>query len=477
MKIILKNKILEEISEIAYQNKTECYVVGGFVRDTIMKRPTKDIDILVVGNGIELAEKVAKKLNCNVHVFKNFGTAQIKTPEIELEFVGARRESYNRNSRKPVVENGSLDDDLNRRDFTINTLAASLSPLNYGEITDKFNGLDDINNCIIRTPLEPNITFSDDPLRMMRAIRFASQLGFTIEDTTKTAIADNASRLEIISVERMTEEFCKILLSAVPSYGIELMEETGLLKFYLPELLLLKGAEYVDGLGHKDNFTHTLQVVDNVRKNTENIWLLWAALLHDIAKPRTKKFTKETGWTFHGHEITGARMAGDIFKRIRLPLGEHLKYVKKIISLHLRPAALTEEEITDSAVRRILFEAGNDIEDLMVLAEADITSKNKEKVKRYLENFVLLKQKMALVEESDRIRNWQPPVSGEEIMRVFGLDPCKKVGDLKNSLKEAILNGEIKNDPAKAWQFLIEQAKKMNIGTKQKPEENIDNEK
>jgi len=470
MKIVLNHKVLELISDIAFRNKTECYVVGGFVRDTIMNRPNKDIDILVVGSGIELAEKVAEKLNCNVHVFKNFGTAQIKTPEFEIEFVGARKESYNRNSRKPIVENGTLEDDLNRRDFTINAIAASLNPDRYGELIDKFKGIEDIDNCIIRTPLEPDITFSDDPLRMMRAVRFASQLGFTIEEKTKTAITENASRLEIISVERMTDEFTKILLSAIPSYGIELMDECGLLNYYLPELLNLKGAEYVDGQGHKDNFTHTLQVVDNVRKNSKNIWLLWAALLHDIAKPKTKRFSKESGWTFHGHEIAGAKMAGDIFRRIRLPLGEDLKYVKKIISLHLRPAALTEEEISDSAVRRLLFEAGNDIEDLMIHAEADITSKNKEKVRQFLSNFEILKQKMKEVEENDRVRNWQPPVSGEEIIHVFGIPPCKTIGDLKNSLKEAILNGEIKNDKNEAWQYLIKKAADLNIDVKNKPE-------
>jgi poly(A) polymerase len=471
MKIVLKHKILDVISEIAFQNKSECYVVGGFVRDTIMKRPNKDIDILVVGSGIELAEKVAEKLKCNVHVFKNFGTAQIKTPEIELEFVGARKESYNRNSRKPIVENGTLEDDLNRRDFTINAIAASLNPLNYGEVIDKFNGINDIDNCIIRTPLEPSITFSDDPLRMMRAIRFASQLGFTIEEKTKAAISENTSRLEIISVERMTDEFTKILLSAVPSYGIELMDECGLLPYFIPELLLLKGAEYVDGQGHKDNFSHTLQVVDNVRKNTDNEWLLWTALLHDIAKPKTKRFSKETGWTFHGHEIAGSKMAADIFRRIRLPMGEPLRYVRKLISLHLRPASLTEEEITDSAVRRLLFEAGNDIEDLMILAEADITSKNKDKVQRYLANFALLKEKMKDVEERDRLRNWQPPVTGEEIMQVFALPPCKTIGDLKNALKEAILNGEIKNDRKEAWVFLINKAAEMSVEVKEKPME------
>ena len=471
MKIILRHKILETVSEIAFHNKTECYVVGGFVRDSIMRRHNKDIDILVVGSGIELAEKVAERLGCNVHVFKNFGTAQVKTSEIEIEFVGARKESYNRGSRKPVVENGTLDDDLSRRDFTINAIAASLSPLNYGEIIDKFNGTEDINKGIIRTPLEPNITFSDDPLRMMRAVRFAAQLGFSIDDQTLTAISSNAERLEIISAERMTEEFNKILLSPIPSAGIQLMQETGLLKYFLPEMLMLKGTEYVGGFGHKDNFSHTLQVVDNVRKNTDNIWLLWTALLHDIAKPKTKKFTKETGWTFHGHEILGAKMAGDIFRRLRLPLGEPLKYIKKIISLHLRPAALTDDVISDSAVRRLLFEAGNDIEDLMILAEADITSKNREKVKKYLENFAILKQKMELVEESDRVRNWQPPVSGEEIMSVFGLEPCKKVGDLKNSLKEAILNGDIRNDRVEAWNFLIEQAKSMGIELVIKPED------
>ena len=470
MKIVLKHKILEVISDIAFRHKTECYVVGGFVRDTLMKRPTKDIDILVVGNGIELAEKVAKHLNCNVHVFKNFGTAQIKTPSVEIEFVGARKESYDRSSRKPVVENGTLEDDLDRRDFTINALAASLNPLHYGEITDRFGGIDDINNCILRTPLDPGITFSDDPLRMMRAVRFASQLGFSIEEKTMAAIKANAHRLEIISAERMTDEFSKILLSPLPSVGIQLMAECGLMSFFIPELLLLKGAEYVDGQGHKDNFSHTLQVVDNVRKKTENIWLLWTALLHDIAKPRTKRFSKETGWTFHGHEIAGSKMAAEIFKRIRLPLGEPLRYVRKLISLHLRPAALTEEEITDSAVRRLLFEAGDDIEDLMILAEADITSKNKEKVMRYLANFELLKEKMKDVEERDRIRNWQPPVSGEEIMKVFGLPPCKIIGDLKSALKEAILNGEIKNDRQEAWIYLINKASEISVEVKQNPE-------
>lgn len=474
MKIILKHKILETISAIAHQSDTECYVVGGFVRDTIMKRPTKDIDILVVGSGIELAEKVATKLKCQVHVFKNFGTAQIKTPSVEIEFVGARKESYDRGSRKPVVENGTLEDDLDRRDFTINALAASLSPLNYGEVTDRFGGIEDINNGIIRTPLEPGITFSDDPLRMMRAVRFASQLGFSIEEKTKAAITAQASRLEIISAERMTDEFTKILLSPLPSAGIMLMEECNLLAYFIPELLLLKGAEYVDGQGHKDNFSHTLQVVDNVRRNTDNIWLLWTALLHDIAKPKTKRFSKETGWTFHGHEIAGSKMAADIFKRIRLPLGEPLRYVRKLISLHLRPAALTEEEISDSAVRRLLFEAGDNIEDLMILAEADITSKNKEKVQRYLANFAFLKEKMKDVEDRDRIRNWQPPVTGEEIMEVFGLPPCKTIGDLKNALKDAILNGDIRNDRKEAWDFLIQKAREIPLEVKVDPERMVD---
>lgn len=470
MQISFQQKILEIISGIASQHHTECYVVGGFVRDAILHRPSKDIDILVVGSGIELAEKVADRLHCQVHVFKNFGTAQIKSGSLEIEFVGARKESYNRNSRKPVVENGTLEDDLDRRDFTINALAASLSPADLGKVIDRFNGLQDLENGIIRTPLDPLVTFSDDPLRMMRAVRFASQLGFSIDPVTFEAIRKQAARLEIISAERMTDEFSKILLSPIPSVGIRLMDESGLLNHFLPEFLQLKGAEYVDGQGHKDNFSHTLQVVDNVRRNTNNIWLLWTALLHDIAKPKTKRFSKEHGWTFYGHEIAGARMAGDIFKRLRLPLGEHLKYVKKLISLHLRPAALTEEEITDSAVRRLLFEAGDDTEDLMTLAEADITSKNKEKVKRYLENFSILKQKMKDVEERDRVRNWQPPVSGEEIMQVFGLSPCKTVGDLKNALKEAILNGDIRNDRTEAWGYLIKQAEEISLPVKIMPD-------
>ncbi|PKP23200.1 MAG: tRNA nucleotidyltransferase [Bacteroidetes bacterium HGW-Bacteroidetes-21] len=477
--VLLSNKAIRVISEVTSREKATVYVVGGYVRDMVMKRKTKDIDILVIGSGIEIAEKVAAEIKgATLNVFKSFGTAQVKfelpsdtEPDkmltYELEFVGARKESYNRGSRKPIVENGNLEDDLNRRDFTINTLVASLMLENFGEIIDRFEGILDIEYKILRTPLDPDITFSDDPLRMMRAIRFASQLGFTIEAKTLEAISRNASRLEIVSTERITDEFNKILLSETPSVGLWLMEKTGLMNYYMPELLHLKGSEYVDGKGHKDNFSHTLQVVDKIRTTTDNIWLIWTALLHDIGKPATRMFQKGTGWTFHGHEIVGSKMASPLFKRLRLPLGEPLKYLRKLISLHLRPAALTEEIITDSAVRRLLFEAGDDINDLMLLAEADITSKNKEKVTRYLTNFAILREKLQEVEENDRIRNWQPPVSGEEIMQVFSIPPCKTVGDLKNAVREAILNGEIKNDPAEAWKFIIRLAGESGLSPKE----------
>lgn len=464
MKIKLSNNIFEVISLAALKLKIKAYVVGGFVRDAIIGRNSKDIDIVAVGSGIELAREVAKMLEIKkVAVYKNFGTAQIKVHDIDIEFVGARKESYQRNSRKPIVENGSLADDQLRRDFTINALAASLSKKDFGTVLAPFNGLDDLQNRIIRTPLEPIITFSDDPLRMIRAIRFASQLGFDIESETYKAISVNAERLKIVSIERVIDEFNKIMQSSKPSVGIEMLEETGLLVIFFPQLLQLKGVENIEGKIHKDNFAHTLQVVDQISLQSNDLWLRWAALLHDIGKPATKHFNKETGWTFHGHEVNGAKMVEEIFRNLRLPLNEKLKYVQNLVGLHLRPIALVHEVVTDSAVRRLLFEAGENIEDLMHLAEADITSKNEKKVQLYLKNFKTVRQKLKEVEEKDKIRNMQPPVSGDEIMKIFNLTPCKIVGDLKNEIKDAILDGLVANERESVLKYLFKIAKEKGI--------------
>ncbi len=464
MKINLEDKIFETISLAAAELNIKAFVVGGYVRDSIIGRNSKDIDIVAVGSGIELARTVANILGIKkVAIFKTYGTAQINFGDVDIEFVGARKESYDRNSRKPIVENGSLSDDQLRRDFTINALAISLSKEDYGVVLDSFNGLNDIENRIIRTPLEPGITFSDDPLRMIRAIRFASQLGFKIFDETYKAITVNANRLEIVSSERIIDEFNKILLSPKPSIGIEMLEETGLLELFFPQLIHLKGVENVEGKMHKDNFAHTLQVVDQISLISSDLWLRWSALLHDIGKPATKHFNKENGWTFHGHEVVGAKMVEEIFRKLRLPLNEKLKYVQKMVNLHLRPIALVHEVVTDSAVRRLLFEAGENIEDLMQLAEADITSKNEKKVKLYLSNFKLVRKKLKEVEEKDRIRNMQPPVTGEEIMHIFNLPPCKIVGDLKNEIKDAILDGLVSNEREAVLQYLFQIARDKGI--------------
>ena len=429
----IKHSIFKSIAKAASSIGVESYVVGGYVRDSILERECKDIDIVCIGSGIELANELASQLNSKkkVKVFKNFGTAMFQHDGWEIEFVGARKESYQRESRKPIVENGTLEEDQDRRDFTINAMAISLNEANYGELLDPFNGIQDLENKIIRTPLDPEVTFSDDPLRMMRAIRFASQLDFTIADEALKAIEKEKERIKIVSQERITEELNKIILSPTPSVGFKILFNTGLLDIIFKEMSKLQGVEKLNGLSHKDNFYHTLEVLDRLSKNTNNLWLRWSAILHDIAKPPTKRFDPKQGWTFHGHEDLGARMTPEIFKRLKLPLDHKMKYVQKQVRLHLRPIALVKETVTDSAIRRLIFEAGEDIEDLMLLCSADITTKNKKKQKRYLENFELVKKKLIEVEEKDRLRNFQPPISGEEIMEYFELPPSKEVGLLK----------------------------------------------
>ena len=465
----IQNPIFSIVSQAADALGYETYVIGGFVRDIILERaqPT-DIDFVCVGSGIELANRVSELLgnDTKVQVFKNFGTAMLRHQDLELEFVGARKESYRSNSRKPIVEDGTLEDDQNRRDFTINALAIRLNKEYFGELIDPFDGLKDIEKKIIRTPLEPNITYSDDPLRMMRAIRFASQLNFQIEDQSLQAIKENALRLEIISQERITEELNKIILSTKPSIGFKLLFNTNLLHQFFPKMVELQGVEVIDNKGHKDNFYHTLQVLDNISQNTNNLWLRWAAILHDIAKPDTKKFEEKQGWTFHGHEFLGSKMVPKIFKQLKLPLNEKMKYVKKLVKLHLRPIVLAHEIVTDSAVRRLLFDAGEDIEDLMTLCDADITSKNPEKVKRYLNNFQLVRKKIKDVEERDHIRKMQPPISGEEIINIFDIKPSKEIGILKTAIKEAILDGVIANEKDEAYQFLIKKAAEIGLKPK-----------
>ena len=465
MQQYLQDKIFKIISEAADEQAKECYVIGGYVRDIFLKRESKDIDVVVVGSGIELAEAVAQKLGKKAHltVFKNFGTAQVKLNDLEVEFVGARKESYQRDSRKPIVEDGTLEDDQNRRDFTINAMALCLNKSRFGELVDPFNGMHDLQNFVLRTPLNPDITFSDDPLRMMRGIRFSAQLGFFLETNTFEAIARNNERISIISKERIADELNKIMMSRKPSVGFILLEKTGLLELIFPELLALKGAETKDGVGHKDNFYHTLAVLDGLCAHTDNLWLRWAALLHDIGKPRTKRFDARLGWTFHNHNFIGEKMIPEIFRRMKLPTNEKMKYVQKMVSLHMRPIVLSEDEVTDSAVRRLLFDAGDDIDDLMTLCEADITSKNPEKVKRFRSNFQLVRQKLKEIEEKDKVRNFQPPISGLEIMETFHLPACAMVGDIKMRIKDAILDGIIPNEYEAASEYMFRVAREMGV--------------
>ena len=461
----IESPVLQMVGETADHLGLECYVIGGWVRDLLLHRTSDDIDIVVVGSGISLAEAVAKRLGKGAHlsVFKTYGTAQVKRGDLELEFVGARRESYQHNSRNPIVENGTLQEDQNRRDFTINAMAICLNRSRYGELLDPFDGIGDLERCIIRTPLNPDITFSDDPLRMLRAIRFATQLGFNLDGETFDAIARNAQRIEIITRERIAEELNKIMLSRRPSEGWLLLDKTGLLPLVFPELVALKGVEVKDGRGHKDVFYHTLKVLDNIANSSDKLWLRWAALLHDIGKPRSKAWDPQVGWTFRNHNYIGAKMTPRIFAKMKLPLNEKMEYVRKIVDLHMRPINLIEDTVTDSAVRRLLFEAGDDIDDLMLLCDADITSRNEDKKARFHRNYQLVRQKMVELEERDRIRNFQPPVKGDEIMQLLHLEPCSTVGELKSAIKEAILDGIIPNEYEAAKAYLLELAKQRGL--------------
>lgn len=470
MKEHLKHPVFNLISETTNKLGLDAYVIGGWVRDALLQRESKDIDIVVIGSGITLAESLRKKIpgKQQLKVFKNFGTAMLRWDDWEIEFVGARKESYRYDSRKPIVEDACLDEDISRRDFTINTLAISLNKDNFGELIDKYNGVKDIKKKIIRTPLDPDVTFSDDPLRMMRAVRFASQLNFNIEKKSYDAIRKNAKRINIVSIERVMDEFNKILETPKPSIGIEILRATGLLENFFPELNALCGVENVEGKAHKDNFYHTLKVLDKLARKSDNIWLRWAALLHDIAKPDTKKFDEEIGWTFHGHEFLGYKMVEKIFRRLKLPLNEKMKYVQKLVLLHLRPIALNEDNVTDSAIRRLLFEAGDDIDELMLLCEADITSANREKVKQFKKNLKVVREKLKEIEEKDRIRNWQPPVTGEDIMKAFDIKPCREVGIIKNVIREAILDGDIRNNREEALDLMYKEGEKLGLSASNK---------
>ncbi|HXI00651.1 MAG TPA: HD domain-containing protein [Sphingobacteriaceae bacterium] len=463
MKQYLIHPVFLKLSQLADQTGTEIYVIGGFVRDLFLNRLSKDIDIVVIGNGIEFAEKAAVILKSRVNVFKNFGTAMLRYDDLEVEFVGARKESYRSESRKPIVENGSLEDDQKRRDFSINAMALRLNNDNFGELLDPFNGIQDIDDRIIRTPLSPVETFSDDPLRMMRAVRFASQLNFNIDLKALEAIKLNKERIKIVSDERITDELNKIILSPIPSIGFNYLFDTGLLQIIFPEMTALYGVEVIGGKSHKDNFYHTLQVLDNISLFTQDLWLRWAAILHDIAKPATKRFEENHGWTFHGHEDKGARMVPKIFSRLKLPLNEKMRLVQKLVQLHLRPIVLAQEIVTDSAVRRLLFEAGDDIESLMMLCHADVTTKNEYKVKKYRNNFELVKKKLKDVEERDQIRNWQPPVTGNDIMEAFNIKAGREVGIIKNQLREAILEGDIKNTRQEALSFILKKGAELGL--------------
>ena len=465
IKAYIDTPLFRLISRTADEMQLGCYLIGGYVRDFFLYRPSNDIDVVAIGKGIDLATKVARKLGKEAHLtlFKNFGTAQIKYKDYEIEFVGARKESYRSDSRKPIVEDGTLEDDQRRRDFTINAMAFCLNSDRFGELLDPFGGMQDLEDLIIRTPLDPDITFSDDPLRMMRAVRFAAQLGFDIHPDSFDAIDRNRERISIVSMERITDELNKIILSPKPSVGFILLEKTGLLEILFPELTALKGVETKEGIGHKDNFYHTLSVLDNIARETDDLWLRWAALLHDIAKPMTKRWDPKLGWTFHNHNFIGEKMIPHIFRRMKLPQNEKMKFVQKLVSLHMRPMQLVEDEVTDSAVRRLLFDAGDDIEELMTLCEADITSKNPVKVRRYVSNFKILRRKLREIEEKDRVRNFQPPVDGNEIMTLFGIPECREVGILKAAIKDAILDGIIPNEHDDAYRYMLARAEDMGL--------------
>ena len=467
MNICLNDKIFETLSSVVTSENVKAFIIGGYIRDCLLERdhPDKDIDIVVIGNGIDIACKTAKKLSSRikVNIFKNFGTAMFRYKEYEIEFVGARKESYDRNSRKPVVENGTLEDDQKRRDFTINAMAVSINKETFGEFLDPFGGKDDLENRIIKTPLDPDKTFSDDPLRMMRAIRFANQLNFTIEENTFISISNNSERIKIVSPERIAIELNKIIMCDHPSRGFLLLEKSGLLRHVFPELDNLKGVEKKEGKAHKDNFHHSIKVLDNISKQTDNLWLRWSALLHDIAKPLTKKYLPESGWSFHGHEYLGGKMIPEIFRKLKLPLNEKMRYVRKMVDLHLRPIALSQEIVTDSALRRLLFEAGDDIDDLMLLCEADITSRNELRKTKHLENFRNVRNRLREIEDKDAIRNFQPPVDGGEIINTFGIKPGREVGIIKNSIREAILDGIIPNDHEAAKKLMIEKGKELGL--------------